>query len=353
MRTKHPLYKDDGRIAETLSENQTHFLKHLRDDVASRKLHLISNYCICNNKHPERDIVISEKDRYGLPIPQILCSHCGIIRSKYVFDETSNDLFYKSYYRNVYSSGMSMEDFFYNWQVYQGNRFIQLLKEHSVFDNISEVVEIGCGAGGILLPFKKEGKNVCGYDFDMDYLNYGKSKGVEIKYGDWYIKTADNSCDLIILSHVLEHFLNPLAELKKIISKIRVGKYLMVEVPGILNIHNAYGNPILYFQNAHVYNFYEQSLRVFFEKLGLEVVYGDEFCTFICQKTNDTIPNISFIYDDSLAEYPQKIANYLIETKRTFERKNKKKIKQELFDMACLFGWKKIRPYIKHKQYND
>ena len=350
MRNKLPLYRDDGRIAETLSESQARSLKHLRDDIASQKLHLVSNHCICNNKHPEHDIVISEKDRYGLPIPQILCSHCGIIRSKYVFNETSNDLFYESYYRSVYSSGMSLDDFFNNWQLYQGNHFIRLLKDYNVFKDISNVVEVGCGAGGILLPFKKAGKNVCGYDFDIDYLSYGKSKGIETKYGDWYVQTAENSCDLIILSHVLEHFLNPVVELKKIISKIKIGKYLMIEVPGILNIHNAYESPILYFQNAHVYNFYEQSLRVFFTKLGLKVVHGDEFCTFICQKTSNENPDISFIYDNSLANYPQKIANYLIQTKKTFDRKNKKTIKKKLFDLACIFGWKKIRPYIKHKQ---
>lgn len=353
MFEKFPIYKDDGVITEILSEKQYNSLILLKEDISSGKLHLVTNHCICNNKHPEHDIVISEKDRYGLAFPQILCSHCGVIRSKYVFDETSNNLFYELYYRNVYSSGMSIDDFFYNWQVYQGNRFVRLLKELNVFEDILRIVEIGCGAGGILIPFKDEGKKVCGYDFDMDYIKYGKSKGLEIKYGDWFIQTADNSCDMIILSHVLEHFLDPLEQLKKIISKIKIGKYLIVEVPGLFNIHDAYGYPIRYFQNAHVYNFYEQSLRILFEKLGLEVVYGNEFCTFICQKTSNSIPEISFVYDDCLAEYPQIIANYLIETQKKYDRKNKKTKEEVLFDLACMLGWKKIRTCIKHKQYNN
>ena len=137
MFNRFPIYKNDGVIAAILSEKQIKSINLLKRDISSGKLHLVRNRCICNNKHPEHDIVISEKDRYGLPIPQILCSHCGVIRSKYVFDEASNNLFYELYYRDVYSSGMSMDDFFYNWQVYQGNRFVQLLKEHNVFDKIS------------------------------------------------------------------------------------------------------------------------------------------------------------------------------------------------------------------------
>jgi Uncharacterized protein conserved in bacteria len=194
-----------------------------------------------------------------------------------------------------------------------------------------------------LLPFKEDGKAVIGYDFNSAWLEFGRSKGLDLRMGDFYQLAEDASCDLVILSHVIEHFLSPVEEMRRILAKVRPGKYLIMEVPGIFNIEEAYGNPILYFQNAHVYNFYERYLRVFFSKLGLEVLYGDEHCTFICKKVSDVSSDIGDIYDTSLSEYPSKILDYFTKAKFSWEHPG---IKRRIYDLACKLGWKKIRKLI-------
>lgn len=330
-----PLYYDDGICIEPGSQLRNNNIEKFKKAIDNKELKFVDNRCLCHNEHPENDIVISEKDRYGFAIPQILCSKCGLIRSGMVLDETSNRLFYEKYYRGIYLASTSTQD--KNEQIHalftdqygRGKRILSLVKNQITLDETALVAEVGCGAGGVLLPFKEIGLNVIGYDFDNGYLNCGRDKGLNLCYGDFYELSQNASCDFILINHVLEHFLDPIGELCRLLPKLKVGGYLYIEVPGILNIHKAYISPILYFQNAHVYNYYKDFLRVMFEKLGLKVVYGDEVCRFIVQKINDRIPDNKAIYDETLSHYPQLIMEYLANTKR-WERWNYRILKRQL-----------------------
>jgi SAM-dependent methyltransferase len=341
--SKFPIWKNNGRPAVECKHENRRYVKELLDAIERKELLLVENHCLCNNEHKENDIIVSKKDRYGLPIPQIICSKCGLIRSGVVFNEQSNNLFYEKYYRKVYTAHVPNNLFFQD-QVMMGNFILELLEQHSLVGDIKDVVEIGCGAGGILLPFQKKEKNISGYDFDNNYLNYGRQKGLNLYYGDFYKQAADSSCDLIIMNHVFEHLLSPLQEMQKLLPKLRTSKYLYIQVPGVFCISEIYPDPLTYFQNAHVYNFYEQYLRILFERYGLKVIYGDERCTFICQKTSDITPQINYIYDDSLSVYPQKNANYILECKKRYDKKT---FQKRIYNTACALGWKHIRPYIK------
>ena len=322
---KFPLYKDDGKAKEFLNARQKSVIKSLVNEVKMGRMSVVENHCMCCNDHVENDIVISEKDRYGLPIPQVLCSKCGLIRSGVVFDEKSNNKFYAEYYRDMYSPGDTPLDFLWKDQKERGYRILELIDSLNLI-GIKDIAENGTGMGGVIYPFYKKGFNVMGCDFDQRYLEYGSSKGLNLMYGDFGNLVKNESCDLVLLVHVLEHFLDPLKEMKKIISKIRIGKYLYVEVPGIFNIDKAYGSPILYFQNAHVYNYYEAYLQQMFGNMGLKIVYSDEVCRFVLQRITSDIPDVKSISSDVLAVYPPKIAQYLFRTKQNYtklQRKNK------------------------------
>jgi 2-polyprenyl-3-methyl-5-hydroxy-6-metoxy-1,4-benzoquinol methylase len=348
-----PLWRNDGKPAASFSKWNRANVEKLHNAIKDGELRFIENHCLCNNEHPERDIVISEKDRFGLPIPQILCSKCGVIRSGVVFDEESNSSFYEKYYRGVYTTECP-SDVFFQKQTETGTAAINLMKEHVDFAQIKNVAEIGCGAGGILLPFKNEGKSVTGYDFDEKYLEYGRKMGLNLVYGDFYTQTEDNSCDLIIMNHVFEHLLSPLDELRRLLPKLKCNGYIYFEIPGIYCISWCYPDPLTYFQNAHVYNFYKQQLYVLFQKYGIKIIYGDDRCTFICQKTDNNIPDVDCIYDKSLSDYPRKNANYLMECKKKYEKRRIRTFKKKLRNIALALGWKQIRPYIKrNKTYSN
>ncbi len=346
-----PIYYNDNIISAKISPSQREAIEELRTLLLKNELVLKQNKCLCQNEHSENDIIISEKDRYGLPFPQIICSKCGLIRSGLVFDESSNNIFYEKLYRRIYTSGLSMNEFFYEYQINQGRRLLKILQKNIPIDDINIVAEDGCGAGGLLLPFKEIGKQVYGNDYNLSFLEYGKNKGINTFYGEFTEMMEEDSCDLIILSHVLEHFLDPISELQKIISRLKKNKYMIVEVPGIFNIGSDYVNPILYFQNAHVYNFYAEFLKVFFETNGLKVIYGDEYCDFILQKqgaTDHCSKNEKVPYNERLSKYPQLILQYLIKQDRKYRRnKYLNEWKRKSLYVANKVGWQKIKLIIK------
>jgi hypothetical protein len=90
--------------------------------------------------------------------------------------------------------------------------------------------------------------------------------------------------DLLVLEHVLEHFVDPVSEMNRILKKVKPNKYLIVEIPNLIDIANSDRNPITYFQNAHTFCFYQQYLEIFFHKLGLDVLYADETCSFVLRR---------------------------------------------------------------------
>lgn len=299
-----------------LSNFQKEKIKQVKEKIKQWKYRLVKNKCLCANDLEGKDVVISSKDRYWFDIEQLLCSKCWLIRSGQIFDNKSNQQFYEKEYRDIYVGEIENIDSFFKEQTIRGNSFLELFKKFQSKNNLS-VFEIWCGAGWILYPRFKEWFPVHWVDFNKEYLQYGKAKWLNLDYWDYNDILDDNSADVIILSHVLEHLINPIEELQNIVSKIKQWGYLIIEVPGIFYIDKMYFNPLLYFQNAHVFNYYYYYLKIMFQTLWLEVLHWDERCTFILQKPNNYKKNnIKTIYHESFSIYPNKIKTYLVRCKK-------------------------------------
>ena len=310
---KFPIWKDDGKNVVSLNSLQKHQIENFTRKVKMQEYKFVNNPCLCGNTNVELDIVVAQKDRYGIACENVLCKKCGLIRLKERLDDISTAEFYQNEYRDIYVGEEQASDDFFDSQVQRGRIFYDLIEKFIDLKEIRTVFEIGCGAGGILYPFFESGKKVSGCDFGEKYLKYGQNKGLELYQGEIdESKTPKNSQDLIILSHVMEHFTEPLNAMNDIIKFITPGKYLLVEVPGIFWIPKTYINPILYFQNAHVHNYYYYYLKLFFETLGLRVVYGNERCTFIVQKPkNWKQKNNLVIYDKDLEKWANRVERSL------------------------------------------
>jgi SAM-dependent methyltransferase len=289
---KFPLWYSDGKEAVRMSKIQLEALDIFRKKIISGEYKFIINDCVCGGTSDKSDELIVEKDRFGIECNNVLCNICGVVRLEYRFDEASNSKFYESDYRNLYVGKEMASEKFFNSQMDRGKALLDVLSKNVNIDSINTVFEVGCGAGGIIYPFLQIGKSVSGCDFGEKYIQYGISKGMSLYKGDIdFEKTQRNSKDLVVLSHVMEHFTLPVESLRRIISVILPGKYLLVEVPGVRNIRKAYcDNPLSYFQNAHIFNFHESFLRLFFKAIGMEVVYGDEHCVFLLRKPENWVP---------------------------------------------------------------
>ena len=303
------IFQDDSIPILPLNSLQKQQIKNFIKKINKGEYELINNQCLCGNLDNDLDIVISRKDRYGIPCTNLLCKKCGLIRIKERLDDKSLEKFYKDEYRGIYDGKeLALKDFFKDQEI-RGNKFRKLIEENVGLLNIKNVFEIGCGSGGILSSFAKKGKRVSGCDYGEKYLKFGQDQGLDLYSGEIDTKkTSKNSQDLIIISHVLEHVTNPINFINEILEYLKDEKYLLVEVPGIFDIKKTYYNPSLYFQNAHIFNFYKYYLNQFFKIIGLKIIYSDERCTLILQKPkNWKISDISNIYDHNMPIWANKI----------------------------------------------
>ena len=273
------------------------------------------NPCMCG---AHDDIVVSEKDVYGIPGQYVLCRNCGLIRQAQRLDDPSTALFYRDDYRNIYNSyggSESTKEHYFKFQELRGDTFFEVVEKYADVSSIRSVFEAGCGAGGVLYAFYKRGITASGCDFGEEYLMYGRSKDLNLYEGEPDLtKTPANSQDLVILSHVLEHLNHPLEYVNNILSLIAPEGYLLIQIPGLLRESRGLYSIRTFIQNAHVSYFYGHYLERFFSLLGLEVVYGDEFCTFLLRKPKDwTKRNLEGlkVWDEEMPEWSRIIERTL------------------------------------------
>lgn len=245
------------------------------------------NCAVCSSSRSE---VLAEKDRYGLKCTTKICCDCGLVYTSPRMTQDSYAGFYDSEYRRLYVGTEKPGDSFFADQRFRGERILKYLKANSVIDkNKTAVLEVGCGAGGILSVFKDNGFNVIGLDLGEEYLNFGKDNhGLNLIKGGLADLSPDYKADIIIYSHVFEHILNLDAEIELIKRHLNNDGIVYIEVPGVKFIHSTYEmNLLKYLQNAHTYHFSLNSLCNIFNRNGFSLVCGDEQIRSIFTLKND------------------------------------------------------------------
>ena len=71
------LYISDYIPLINLSDFQKESIVKLLNAIDNKTLKLEFNNCLCNNQSVSNDIIIAEKDRYGIPVKNLICSKCG------------------------------------------------------------------------------------------------------------------------------------------------------------------------------------------------------------------------------------------------------------------------------------
>jgi SAM-dependent methyltransferase len=340
---KLPLYKNDGIALFIFKRTIKAAVEKVNAKIISGFYHHIENKCLCGNEEFEKDVLIAEKDMWGIAVDSVVCSKCGLIRSKTIPDKKALADFYETDYKNIYYDSIEPGEYLFNSQAERGVGFFHLVEKMNILAEIKTVFDFGCGMGGVLVPFHKIGKDVSGCDYGEEYIEYGNRKGLNLYYGELNAKnTPKNSQDLVIVSHVMEHFTDTVNSMQDIIEVVASGKYLLVEVPGLYakSPHKYY--PVWHLQKGHIFNFfYKDFLIEFFITLGLEVIYCDERCTFICRKPPTyQRKNVKMIYSDKLKLYPQRNLDYFIASYRKYDLKkwkNPVRIAKMLLKMSDMF----------------
>ena len=134
-------------------------------------------------------------------------------------------------------------------------------------EEINSAMEFGAGGGWNLIPFQKEGITTKGYDYSPSLVSLGRRRGLNLFQGG--IDDIKGHFDLIILNHVVEHFSDPIANLKKIKKHLNPQGIVYIAVPNVENFSMGQ------LQNAHTYYFTLPTLQYFMSKSGLKLIHHE------------------------------------------------------------------------------
>ena len=193
----------------------------------------------------------------SLLVPE--CSVCGKINSFFVMkhnDFPNSSIYHcyncnhwftepepshqeiEKYYRNVYAVQRKkyFSETYFKIMEKRAMAQISFIESHfgcessNRFDGV-KVLDWGCGIGALFHEFVQRGADVSGVDDDEEVIEIARSKyGVEVQK-NLCEKTGAGQYDLIVISHALEHMLSVHETLSVILTFLRKGGLLFIEVP--------------------------------------------------------------------------------------------------------------------------
>lgn len=120
------------------------------------------------------------------------------------------------------------------WFVSRRRIFFELLDRTFAAEPTRQraVLEIGCGAGGMLGPLSRYGQTT-GLDIDHEYVAFCKERGFsQVLCGSGYeLPFGDDSFDLVCLFDTLEHIPDDVQALREVFRVLRPGGHVFVSVP--------------------------------------------------------------------------------------------------------------------------
>lgn len=245
--------------------------------------------CLCGEKD---NVVISETDRYGLKLNTVICKKCGLLRTNPRLDKDSLSEFYKKEYRDLYMESKNVEEEYFKNMVQRGREILGLIKKYCKETEFSDtrVIEIGCSAGGILVPFLETGAIVKGYDYDQRYLDYGNKHNPDMNLcfgGLESLESEGKKYDLIIINHVLEHLSDPKEAINLIKKSLKESGLLYIGVPGLKNPEYYYSPTKSFLGSLHIGHLFHFSRLSLIRLLkDFELLYIDDEIRAVCRLKN-------------------------------------------------------------------
>jgi len=245
--------------------------------------------CVCSSTNLEP---LASVDRFGLEFGSLICADCGLVMTNPRIAEKSLPYYYDRIYHPLNYGTQGFDDLQYLFGAGQGQKIFNLVRETLRPDSRLRVLEVGSGTGSVLREFideaLKSGFNdvsAVGTEFSHECIDVSRARNdgrkIEFVYGglNEIIEHHSGTFNLIVLSHVFEHFVNLDLELARISSLLEPDGHLYIEVPGIFQTHKARHYNFSFFGyliHAHVYNFTAASLAKIVCARGFYLQYINE-----------------------------------------------------------------------------
>jgi SAM-dependent methyltransferase len=135
----------------------------------------------------------------------------------------------------------------------------------------SKVIDVGCGTGGLLQVIEQANPNLITYGIELETPPSFLSEGTFLHGNLLNLPFKDNSFDLVLCSHVIEHLLDPFSAIQELRRICRTHGHIYIETPS----HRSLLMPIgvnFWDDPTHVRPYTRHSLRKLFELNEIGIV---------------------------------------------------------------------------------
>ncbi len=327
-------YRSSGKPLLSLNDLQIQTKLQVEQKIRNGVYELETAPCIvCNSTTFEP---LAEKDRYGFTLSVVVCRKCGLVQLNPRMRQDAYDQFFREEYRQLYVGAPKPTSTYFQQEYNRGNRIDVFLREAlgPVDYTGMRVLDIGCGAGAVLHYFREKGAITCGLDLGGEYVRYGRDNfGLNLVEGTIDVLETDQTFDLIIYSHVIQHMTDPLTQVSKAMKHLNDNGQIYIRVPGIKNLTIIYkGDFLRNLQNAHVYYFTLLSVTNLMAKAHCSLIYGNEEVRALYRKQPDSRKRTKLNN-----EYPD-IVNYIqdLELKRKLGFPLIRQLKQKMIHLIIV-----------------
>jgi len=235
--------------------------------------------CLCGSTS---SVQLATHDRFGIPVGTVLCRSCGLCRTDPRLAAKDLPSFYNEIYHGLHQGIAEPDPSSVLFRIGQGEAIHSYL--HDLLpDGELMVAEIGCGTGNVLREFQAAATGravtVAGCEYAEAFVAVGREAGSDVRLGGPEALRASAPFDVVIMSHVAEHFPDPVEALTGVAELGHRDTLYYVEVPGVMTIHRKpeYGYRFdRYLTLAHTYHFTLATLVATMARAGFEMVRGDE-----------------------------------------------------------------------------
>jgi SAM-dependent methyltransferase len=285
------------------------FLMHPSDLAKRRKscaqpreqLLSIERQCVtrCNLCGSPKNVIIAERDRYGLPIRTALCAECGLVYLVDRFGAAAYGRFYRDgMYRAISSSFLGTRHSISQIEANQADyaaRLANTLAGYIQPRDGASLVDIGGSAGMVALEFKRRfGLHATVLDPSEEEAAAARRAGLESVTGsveDW---TTDEKFDVVLLCRSVEHFFDLRTALAKIRGLLAPGGVFYCDIADFMELCRLSGPPETIAKIDHCYWLSHETAPEIFAAAGFEVittnlVFGTGQIGFLMQ-ASDPVP---------------------------------------------------------------
>ena len=218
-------------------------------------------------------LLISDLDRYGIPIKTVCCASCGLVFVNPQPSKAWTENFYKNHYRHLYEEvDVPTRDYCERESMFwKHNQSLAFFSEY--LGKTGKVLDIGAADGIFLRVFRDHFPNwdLSGIEPNAKFVKF-VSKEYDLpnlKAGLFPQDLEDSTkYDFLHSSHVFEHILDPLNFLNACRDRLTDEGMLFLEIPNALNFRKSYRSVHV----AHVFHYCPRTIEALLNKAGFQVL---------------------------------------------------------------------------------